>query len=198
MHHEFSNRTTENPRPADIAEDAWIFDHPLWWQTANFVENFNSVTLQALTQEKECNRDTLEMLDDVPLLATDEGAPELASKQHRMWIAEMLQNSWTSTVASEMNAFEEEIQGDGVLLFYIFLCENIGFTNEAIIAAKTQLTKEKLALEHFQFDIFKFMIHVRTYIHQIMGAGQQLTKQHFILVFLLLKQSKKMNSSSFL
>jgi hypothetical protein len=131
--------------------------------------------------------DTLEMLDNIPLTSTDEGAPELASKQHRMWIAEMLRNSWTSTVASEMNAFEEETQGNGVLLFYIFLCENIGFMNEAIIAAEAQLTKEKLALENFQFDIFKFTTHVRTYIRQIMGAGQQPTKQHFILVFSTLK-----------
>jgi hypothetical protein len=120
--------------------------------------------------------DTLEMLDDIPLTSTDEGAPELALKQHRIWIAEMLRNSWTSTVASEMNAFEEETQGDGVLLFYIFLCENIGFMNEAIIAAEAQLTKEKLALKNFQFDIFKFTTHVRTYIRQIMGAGQQPTK----------------------
>jgi len=127
------------------------------------------------------------MLDDIPLTSTDEGAPKLASKQHRTWIAEMLRNSWTSTVASEMNAFEEETQGDGILLFYIFLRENIGFTNEAIIAAEAQLTKEKLALENFQFDIFKFTTHVRTYIHQIMGAGQQPTKQHFILVFSALK-----------
>jgi len=73
------------------------------------------------------------------------------------------------------------------LLFYIFLSENIGFTNEAIIAAEAQLTKERLALENFQFNIFKFTTRVRTYIHQIMGAGQQPMKQHFILVFSALK-----------
>jgi hypothetical protein len=116
------------------------------------------------------------------MTSTNDGAPKLASKQHRTWIAEMLRNSWTSTVASEMNAFEEETQGDGILLFYIFLRKIIGFTNEAIIAAEAQLTREKLALENFQFDIFKFTTHVRAYIRQIMGAGQQPTKQHFILV----------------
>jgi hypothetical protein len=187
LYHEFSIQTTENPRPADIPAKAWTFDHPLRWQTANYIENFNSVTFSALLQEKKRVEDTLEMLDDIPMTSTDEGAPELASKQHRTWIAEMLHNSWTSTVASEMNAFEEETQGDGILLFYIFLRENIGFTNEAIIAAKAQLTKEKLALENFQFDIFKFTTHVCTYIRQIMGAGQQPTKQPFILVFSALK-----------
>jgi hypothetical protein len=116
------------------------------------------------------------MLDDVPQVSTDEGASELAYKQHRTWISELLCNSWTSNVVTYMSAFEEEIQDDGVLLFYVFLREHIGFTNEAIIAAEAQLTKEKLALENFQFNILKFTTHVRAYIRQIMGAGQQPTK----------------------
>jgi hypothetical protein len=128
------------------------------------------------------------MLDDVPQVSTDEGAAELASKQHRTWISELLRNSWTPTVIADMSAFEEEIQDDGVILFYVFLREHIGFTNEAIIAAEAQLTKEKLALENFQFNILKFTTHVRTYIRQIMGAGQQPTKQHFIFVFSALKE----------
>ncbi len=103
----------------------------------------------------------------------------------------MLRNSWTSTVASEMNAFDEETQGDGVLLFYVFLRENVGFTNEAIIAAEQHLTKGRFALENFQFDIFKFTTHVRTYIRQIIGAGQQPTKQHFIQVFSALKEAEE-------
>jgi hypothetical protein len=61
------------------------------------------------------------MLVHVPPYANDNGAQELASKQHRTWIAEMLQNSWMDNVASEMTSFEEETQGDGVLLFYVFL-----------------------------------------------------------------------------
>jgi hypothetical protein len=108
LYHEFLICTTENPQPADIPDDTWTFDHPLRWQTANYIENFNSVTFSALLQEKERVEDTLEMLNDIPMTSTEEGAPKLASKQHRMWIAEMLRNSWTSTVASEMNAFEED------------------------------------------------------------------------------------------
>jgi hypothetical protein len=64
----------------------------------------------------------------------------------------------------------------------------VGLTHEAIIAAEAQLTKEKIALENFQYDIFKFTNHICTYMHQIMRAGQQLTKQHFILVFSALKE----------
>jgi hypothetical protein len=48
-----------------------------------------------------------------------------------------------------------------------------------------------LALENFQFDIFKFTTHVRTYIQQIIGAGQQPTKQQFILVFSALKEAEE-------
>jgi hypothetical protein len=188
LYKEFSIRTQENPRPNDITEEAWTIDHPLRWQTENFIENFNAVSMEALLQEKERIDDALEMLETVPVTANDDGAFELASKQHRAWIAEMLRNSWTSSVASEMNAFDEETQGDGVLLFYIFLRENVGFTNEAIIAAEQHLTKEMLALENFQYDIYKFTTHVRTYIRQILGAGQQPTKQHFILVFSALKE----------
>jgi len=38
------------------------------------------------------------------------------------------------------------------------------------------LTKDKLALENFHFDIFKVTTHVRTNIHQIIGAGLEPTK----------------------
>jgi hypothetical protein len=191
LYQEFIIKTQENPRPADIAANAWTLDHPLRWQTVNFLENFNGVTIAALLQEKDRIDDTLEMLVETPQTVEDEGAAELAAKQHRTWIAELLRNSWTSQVASELSAFDEETQNDGVLLFYVFLRENVGFTNEAIIAAEQHLTKEKLALENFQFDIFKFTTHVRTYIRQIIGAGQQPSKQHFILVFSALKEAEE-------
>jgi hypothetical protein len=48
-----------------------------------------------------------------------------------------------------------------------------------------------LALENFQYNISKFTNHVRTYIHQISGAGMQPTKQHFILVFSTLKEAEE-------
>jgi hypothetical protein len=61
LYKEFLIRTQENPRPADIAAAVWTLDHPLRWQTANFLENFNSVTLDALKQEKDRIEDTIEM-----------------------------------------------------------------------------------------------------------------------------------------
>jgi hypothetical protein len=140
-----------------------------------------------LKQERERVDDTLAMLEEAPQTADQDGAKELASKQHSMWIAELLDNSWSDTVIAEMNAFEEDTTSDGILQWYIFLHENMGQTKEAIIAAEQQLSKEKLALENFSFDIQKFTTHVRTYIRQIMSAGNQPTNQHFILIFSALK-----------
>jgi hypothetical protein len=48
-----------------------------------------------------------------------------------------------------------------------------------------------MAHDNFQDDICKVTTHVRTYIHQITGAGQQPTKQHFILVFSALKEAEE-------
>ncbi len=48
---EFLIRTQENPRPNDINEEYWTVNHPLQWQKGNFIENFNSVTIEALIQE---------------------------------------------------------------------------------------------------------------------------------------------------
>jgi hypothetical protein len=191
LYKEFSIRTQENPRPADIAAAVWTLDHPLRWQMANFLENFNSVTLDALKQEKDLIEDTLEMLVAVPEEANEEGAQELASKQHCTWIAELLRNSWISSVAYDMASFDEETQGDGVLLIYVFLREHVGFSNEALIVTEQNLTKDKLALENFHYDISKFTAHVRTYIRQIIGAGLQPTKQHFILVYSALKDTNE-------
>jgi len=89
------------------------------------------------------------MLDGAPQTKDDDGARELASEQHSMWIAELSDNSWSDQVTSDMSAFEEETVGDGILLFYVFLRENVGYMKEAIIATEQQLTKEKLALENF-------------------------------------------------
>jgi hypothetical protein len=106
-----------------------------------------------LKQERERIDDTLAMLDEAPQTADQDGAKELASKQHSMWISELLDNSWSDTVTAEMNAFEEDTKGDGILQWYIFLRENMGQTKEAIIAAEQQLSKEKLAMVNFSFDI---------------------------------------------
>jgi len=65
-----------------------------------------------------------------------------------MWIAELLDNSWSETVSSKMSAYDEETKGDGILTFYIFLREYVSFSKKALILAEQQLTKEKLALDN--------------------------------------------------
>jgi len=45
LYQEFQIRTQENERPEDIPEDEWTQDHPLRWQTANFLDNFLAVNL---------------------------------------------------------------------------------------------------------------------------------------------------------
>jgi hypothetical protein len=188
LYHEFEIKTRELPRPAEIDEDDWDLNHPLRWERVNFLENFSGITYDMLKQERERIDDTLALLDNAPQTAGQDGAKELASKQHSMWISELLDNSWSDTVTAEMNAFEEETKGDGILQWYLFLRENMGQTKEAIIAAEQQLSKEKLALENFNFDILKFTTHVHTYIRQIMSAGNQPTNQHYILIFSALKE----------
>jgi len=92
-------------------------DHPLRWKTVKLLENFSDMKFETILQERERIDDTLAMLDEAPQADDDEGARELASKQHAMWIAELLNNSWSDSVAAEMNAFEEETRGDGILQF---------------------------------------------------------------------------------
>jgi hypothetical protein len=88
-----------------------------------------------------------------------------------------------------MSAVEEETRGDGILLFYIFLREYMGYSKDAIVAAEQQLTKEKLALENFEHDISKFTSYARTHLRRIINAGSPITNQHFILIFSALKDS---------
>jgi hypothetical protein len=67
-----------------------------------------------------------------------------------MWIVELLENSWSESVFTKIKAFKEDMKGDRIVLFFVFIFrENIGYTNEAIIAAEQELTREKLALENF-------------------------------------------------
>jgi hypothetical protein len=119
LYHEFEIRTRELPRPAEIDEDNWVLDHPLRWERINFLENFNGITFEMLQQECEQIDDTLAMLDEAPQAADQDGAKELASKQHSMWISELLDNSWSKTVTAKMNAYEEETKGDGILQWYV-------------------------------------------------------------------------------
>ena len=69
--------------------------------------------------------------------------------------------------------------------------EHIGYTKEAIITAEQKLTREKLALTNFGMDIHHWTMHTCTYFRKILAAGFQITDQHFILVFMTLKEAPK-------
>jgi hypothetical protein len=57
------------------------------------------------------------MLDEAPQAADKKGAKELVSKQHAMWIIELVHNSQSDIVIAEMKAFEEDTNGYGILQF---------------------------------------------------------------------------------
>ncbi len=97
----------ENPCPLEIHEDQQNLDQPLWWKTVNFLENFSDLKFETLLQEQECINDTVAVLDKAPQMAEDDGAKELASKQHSMWITKLLDNTWPDAVIVEMNAFND-------------------------------------------------------------------------------------------
>jgi hypothetical protein len=69
---EFQIRLQENDRPDAIPEDDWTLNHPLRWQTANFLEKFSAVTLSDLLQERERIEDTLMMIDTPPIDSEDD------------------------------------------------------------------------------------------------------------------------------
>jgi hypothetical protein len=133
---EFQFRISENKRPEEIHEDQRVDEH---------LQNFSGVPSDIVQQERERIDDTLLLFDRQPLTRNDNGTSELASIQHGMWMAELLENSWSEEVCCEMTAFDEETKGDGVIFFYVFLREFVGYTKEAMIAAEQQLTKEKLS-----------------------------------------------------
>lgn len=87
------NEFQDNPHPDKIAEEDWTFNHPLHWKTVIFLENFSYVPYECILQE-------CEHIDD----QFSNGAKELASKQHGMWIAELLSNSWSEAISTEMGA----------------------------------------------------------------------------------------------
>ncbi len=190
LYQEFQIGTTENVHPEEIPEDKWVEDHPLWWQTINFLENFGALPSEAFIQERERIDDVLTILNEPPQTSNDVGAWELACKQHSMWIAELLDNSWSANVSANMSSFEEETEGNGILLFYVFLHENVRYTKEAIIAAEQQLSKEKLSLENFYHNIGQFTKHAYIYLRKNMNAVAPINNQHYILNFSALKETE--------
>jgi len=92
---------------------------------------------------------TLAMMTWLPMPASQAGALELSSKQHRQWIAGCLSNSWTAAIKDPMDAYEEDHKGDGIIMLMYFLQEYAGSSNEASIAAEEALHPLKLKLDNF-------------------------------------------------
>jgi hypothetical protein len=77
---EFQFRISENTCPEEIPIDEWNDDHPLRWETINFLQNFSGVTYEIIAEECDRIDDMLSILDQQPQTKNDDGAPELASK----------------------------------------------------------------------------------------------------------------------
>ena len=139
---EFNVKVGENPRPADIAEDACLAD-PNRFVTRNVLDAYAGFTLsQVKAAPYEVCR-TVAVLDRVPT-ARDPAVLHYLSKQHGSWIAEFIKNSITSNVHATLEAYEEDHDGDGIVLFFCFLQEFSGATCEALVLAEEALHPMKL------------------------------------------------------
>ena len=87
------------------------------------------------------------------MTASQAGALELSSKQHRQWIAKCVSDSWTATIKDTMDAYREDLKGDRIIIWMCFLQEYAGSSCEAIIVAKEALHPSKLKLDNFQHNV---------------------------------------------
>lgn len=126
LYPEFQFSIAENSRPDEISAKQWTDYHPLHWTTVNILQNFSGASFEIITQDhNHVDDDALSMLCKQPQSKEDDESSKLVSKQHGMWIAELLENSWSDEVRAEMNAFKEETKSDMILLYCIFLCEYV-------------------------------------------------------------------------
>jgi hypothetical protein len=119
------------------------------------LDTYAGITLPQVKAARDEVRHTVAALDRVPT-ARDPAASHYASKQHRSWIAEFIKNSITSNVRSTLEAYEEDHDGDGVVLFSCFLQEFSGATREALVLAEEALHPLKLRLSNFNQDVKAF------------------------------------------
>jgi hypothetical protein len=88
----------------------------------NLLDTYAGLTLAQVKSTRDEIRHTIAALYRVPT-AHDPAAIHFACKQHRSWIAEFIKNSITSNVRSTLEAYKEDHDGDGVVLFFCFLQE---------------------------------------------------------------------------
>ena len=88
----------------------------------NLLDTYAGLTLAQVKSTRDEILHTIAALDRVPT-AHDPAAVHFACKQHRSWIAEFIKNSITSNVRLMLEAYKEDHDGDGVVLFFCFLQE---------------------------------------------------------------------------
>jgi len=177
---EFDVIIQENPRPDNVTADNWQND-PNRFVVQNILDSYAGVTLPQVKATRDAICQTVAALDRVPT-ARDRAAPHYASKQHRSWIAEFIKNSISSTVRSTLDAYEEDHDGDGVVLYYCFLQEFSGATREALVLAEEALHPLKLSLSNFNQDVKAFTAYCRLHLRNITGSGGQISHTHWIRI----------------
>jgi hypothetical protein len=89
------------------------------------------------------------MLDNAPQMKDDEGTKELASKRHSMWIAELLDDSRSDPVASDMSAFEEETMGDLILPVLCISSQTCWIHKGSYHSGRTKANERKISFGKF-------------------------------------------------
>ena len=185
---EFNINVRENLRPATILETDWENDVRRF-EKVNFLMDYSTIMLPQVKDARDRTLTYLASLLKLPTTATQAGAEELTSKQHRQWIAELLNNSWTDTVKDTMDAYDEDHKGDGVVMWMCFLQEYAGSSKEAIIAAEEVMHPSKLKLDNFKHNIKEWSSYCREHFRKIQAAGDKVTSQHFINAYNALKEA---------
>jgi hypothetical protein len=106
----------------------------------------------------------------------------ICSSNNRSWIAEFIKNSIMSNVHATLEAYEEDHDGDGIVLFFCFLQEFSGATHEALVLAEEALHPMKLRLLNFNQDVKAFTTYCRLHLHSITGSGGQISHTHWIRI----------------
>jgi hypothetical protein len=95
--------------------------------TKNLLDDHAVVSLAQVKATHDCICTTIAVLDHVHG-ARDPLAKHYSSKQHCSWIEELIKNSITSNIHSAFEAYEEDHDGNGVVLYYCFLKDYSGAT----------------------------------------------------------------------
>ncbi len=112
-------------------KDAWSVDSN-GFIVKNILDTYAGITLlqvKAAYDEIHC---TVAALDRIAP-ARNPAATYYASKQHHSWISEFIKKSIMSNVHSTLEAYDEDHDGDGVVLFYCDLQEFSIATREALV-----------------------------------------------------------------